>query len=289
MFERYTEKARRVIFFARFEASQYGSPYIETEHLLLGLLREDHRIVKHLLPDLKSVGHIREQIEARITRGQRFSTAVEVPLSEECKRALKFAAGESANWRHPHVGTEHLLMGLLQIPTSLAATVLNAQGIDMAGVRETFRGVTKASEYSRSELHPAVPNEGEKLAAQKFLICLREGNWSELSAFFATNASSIDVNGKLWSGQKEIVSNLESLLSPFATKNARYHLEKEICRSGELWVGIVLWSSIHLAAGTFPQQIRMTLVFGNDAGEWSIFLLQIVSVAEEQAGKPAAP
>ena len=54
-------------------------------------------------------------------------------------------------------------------------------------------------------------------------------------------------------------------------------------------MGIVLWSSIHLAARTFPQQIRMTLVFGNDAGEWSIFLLQIVSVAEEQTGKPAAP
>lgn len=288
MFERYTEKARRVIFFARFEASQYGSSYIETEHLLLGLLREDHRIVKHILPDLKSVGRIRLQIEARITRGQRFSTAVEVPLSEECKRVLKFAAGESANWGHRHVGTEHLLIGLLQVPTSLAATVLNAQGIDMAGVREKFRGILTASDHRGSELHREVPNEGEKVAAQNFLVCLREGNWRDLSTFFAANASFIDANGKLWSGRKEIVSNLESLLAPFSTKNAKYHLEREICRSAELWAGTVLWSPIHLAAHTFPQQIRMTLVFGNDAGEWSIFLLQVVTVAEEQSRKPAA-
>jgi ATP-dependent Clp protease ATP-binding subunit ClpC len=139
MFERYTEKARRVIFYARYEASQYGSPYIETEHLLLGLLREDYRTAKHLLPELKSEEYLRQQIEGRITRGKNFSTAIEVPLSAECKKALKLAAGESENWGHPHVGTEHLLMGLLQMPTSLAATVLKAEAIDLARVREKIR------------------------------------------------------------------------------------------------------------------------------------------------------
>jgi ATP-dependent Clp protease ATP-binding subunit ClpC len=64
MFERYTEKARRVIFFARYEASQFGSPYIETEHLLLGLLRENHVIAAKFLPAESSVEVIRQKVES---------------------------------------------------------------------------------------------------------------------------------------------------------------------------------------------------------------------------------
>jgi hypothetical protein len=287
MFERYTEKARRVIFFARFEASQYGSPYIESEHLLLGLVREDHRTVKHLLPELTSVGYLRQQIEARITRGQRFSTAVEVPLSAECKDALKLAAREAENWGHLHIGTEHLLIGLLQVPTSLAATVLKADEIDLGKVRQKLQGIN-ASGYSRSDLCPSVSDQGEKLAAQQFLVFLREGNWSDLVAFFANNASLVDGNGKLWAGSKEIVCNLGALLAPFATKNAKHHLEKEVCRTAELWVGTMRWDAVHLPTHTFPQSVRMTLVFGNDAGQWLLFLLQITAINEEQVGKPAA-
>jgi ATP-dependent Clp protease ATP-binding subunit ClpC len=68
MFERYTEKARRVIFFARYEASQDGSPYIETEHLLLGLLREDHMLAKWFPAESDISAGIRTEIEGHITR-----------------------------------------------------------------------------------------------------------------------------------------------------------------------------------------------------------------------------
>ena len=70
MFERYTEKARRVIFFARYEASQFGSPYIETEHLLLGLLREDKALTNRFLRSHASVESIRKQIEGHTTIGR---------------------------------------------------------------------------------------------------------------------------------------------------------------------------------------------------------------------------
>ena len=79
VFERYTEKARRVIFFARYEASQYGSPYIETEHLLLGLMREDKALANRFLRQHGSIESIRKEIEARITIRERISTSVEVP------------------------------------------------------------------------------------------------------------------------------------------------------------------------------------------------------------------
>ena len=71
MFERYTEKARRVIFFARYEASQVGSPYIETEHLLLGLLREDKALARRLLHSGGSVESIRKKIHEYPTVGEK--------------------------------------------------------------------------------------------------------------------------------------------------------------------------------------------------------------------------
>src|SRR5215831_8667868 len=97
MFERYTEKARRVIFFARYEASQFGSPYIETEHLLLGLLREEKFLVRQVFnadPEA-AMEAIRREIEARAKIGKKTSTSVDLPLSNESKRALAFAAEEA--------------------------------------------------------------------------------------------------------------------------------------------------------------------------------------------------
>src|SRR5436305_1364628 len=95
MFERYTEKARRVIFFARYEASQFGSPYIETEHLLLGLLREDKQLTNRFLRSHASIESIRKQIEGRTTIRDKVSTSVDLPLSPECKRVLQYAAEEA--------------------------------------------------------------------------------------------------------------------------------------------------------------------------------------------------
>ena len=112
MFERYTEKARRVIFFARYEASQFGSPYIETEHLLLGLLREDKALTNRFLRSHASVESIRKQIEGHTTIREKVSTSVDLPLSNECKRVLAYAAEEAERLSHKHIGTEHLLLGL---------------------------------------------------------------------------------------------------------------------------------------------------------------------------------
>jgi len=95
MFERYTEKARRVIFFARYEASQYGSPYIETEHLLLGIMREDRALVKQFLGQSNAESEIRAEIEKHIPPRERISTSVEVPLTSDSIKVLHFAAEEA--------------------------------------------------------------------------------------------------------------------------------------------------------------------------------------------------
>src|SRR5579871_5084687 len=100
MFEKYTEKARRVIFFARYEASQFGSSYIETEHLLLGLLREDKALTNRFLRSHTSIESIRKQIEGRTTIREKVSTSVDLPLSQECKRVLAYAAEEEIGRAH---------------------------------------------------------------------------------------------------------------------------------------------------------------------------------------------
>src|SRR5687767_14504564 len=136
MFERYTEKARRVIFFARYEASQFGSPYIETEHLLLGLLREDKALANRFLRSHAAIESIRKQIESHTTVREKVSTSVDLPLSHECKRVLAYGAEEAERLSHKHIGTEHLLLGLLREDKSFAAEILHERGLRLSQVRE---------------------------------------------------------------------------------------------------------------------------------------------------------
>jgi len=126
-----------VIFFGRFEASQFGSPTIETEHLLLGLLREDKDMANRFFSDLSSTEHIREEITARTTVREKISTSVDLPLSNECKRILAYAAEEAAGLKHRDIGTEHLLLGILREEKCLAARVLSGRGLRLDAARES--------------------------------------------------------------------------------------------------------------------------------------------------------
>ena len=136
MFERFTEKARRTIFFARYEASGLGSAYIETEHLLLGLLREDRALTNPFLPSIAAVASIRKRIEGHTPPVQSVSTSVDLPISHECKRALAYGAEESERLHHKHIGTEHLLMGLLREKECFAAQLLGEAGVTLDSVRQ---------------------------------------------------------------------------------------------------------------------------------------------------------
>jgi len=139
MFERYTEKARRVIFFARYEASQFGSPYIETEHLLLGVIREDKALTNRFLRAPGAVEAIRKQIEEQTMVREKVSTSVDLPLSNENKRVLAYAAEEAALLSHKHIGTEHLLLGILREEKCFAAAILNEHGVRISSAREILR------------------------------------------------------------------------------------------------------------------------------------------------------
>jgi len=182
MFERYTEKARRVIFFARYEASQFGASQIEPEHILLGIIREDRKLAARFFEQTNaSVESIRREIEGRATLRDRISTKIDLPLSEGAKRALSFAAEESELLGNRHIGTEHLLLGLLREENSIAAEVLYARGLRLSDVRQDLaRQVNVESVTQRSLLDATRPADRDDHWVEELSeACIDEGLFTQ--------------------------------------------------------------------------------------------------------------
>jgi hypothetical protein len=154
MFERYTERARRVIFFARYEASQYGAPAIESEFLLLGLLREDRNLPARFGQLSSATESIRKAVQGRLTVREKISTSIDLPLSNESRHILAYAAEESDRLNHRHIGTEHLFLGILREESCGAAQVLKQIGFKLNTVRE---------QLARDVVFPDPRPEGEGL------------------------------------------------------------------------------------------------------------------------------
>jgi hypothetical protein len=182
MFERYTEKARRVIFFARYEASQFGSPYIESEHLLLGIVREDKALTNRTFRPHGSVESMRKEIEEHTTIREKSSTSVDLPLSNQCKRVLEYAAEEAELLSHLHIGTEHLLLGLLREEKSFAAEMLHERGLRLPVVREELkRMVAENAQRAEQRFRNAYPSATDQRLAAIFLdvSCRKLGQMTE--------------------------------------------------------------------------------------------------------------
>jgi hypothetical protein len=135
MFERYTEKARRTIFFAKYEAAHFGSPCIETEHLLLGLLREDLRLFRRLQLNVDYESIHQEVTKHTHIEKPKAATYGDLPLSDESKRALRYGAEEADRLGHKHIDTQHLLLGLLREKKHPAALLLLERGADLEKLR----------------------------------------------------------------------------------------------------------------------------------------------------------
>ncbi len=135
MFERYTDRARRVIFFARYEASQLGCDHVEAEHLLLALIREDKSLFDRLLPGAKGPQLVENEIRRQAHTSAPSSTSIDLPVSHSMRRALASAAEVAERLQHQQVKPAHLLFGLL-IEPSIASVVLGRHGLDQARVSE---------------------------------------------------------------------------------------------------------------------------------------------------------
>jgi hypothetical protein len=143
MFERFTESARRALFFARLEVSESGGPEIRPEHLLLGVIREPKGLVTQIFAQAHvSLETVREAVKWSVASGERISTSVEVRFTDDAQQVLRAAGEEADRLLHNYIGTEHLLLALLTLKGSLAETTLTQLGLRADDVRKTIGDLT---------------------------------------------------------------------------------------------------------------------------------------------------
>jgi len=269
MFGRYTQKSRRVIFFARYEASNYGSEYIETEHLLLGILREDRALAARLAKDAIAEREIRSEIEGRTSRDKPLPLSVEVPLSQECKNVLNLAADCADQMGHRMIETEHLLLGILRIENCLAAQILLARGLKPGSLQEE---ITKGR-----PAHTPKPVADGLITLEGFLGGLKRLKSDELIDYFAETAEFIDVSGQRWN-REEMERGFDATFTRYAKKNASYAIETTLAQTSALFVATVLWKNALLASEERVWMHRMSATLVPEAGCWKIILLQVTGV-----------
>jgi ATP-dependent Clp protease ATP-binding subunit ClpC len=137
MFERFTDRARRVVVLAQEEAKGLNHNYIGTEHILLGLIKEGDGIAAKALAELSiSIDNVREQVQDMIGQGQQAPTG-HIPFTPRAKKVLELSLREALQLGHNYIGTEHILLGLIREGEGVAAQVLVKLGADLTRVRQT--------------------------------------------------------------------------------------------------------------------------------------------------------
>lgn len=275
MFQRYTEKARRVVFFARYEASQYGSPCIDTEHILLGLLREDVALMQEAFVSgpANLATQIRAEFEKVVKRGKIIPTSIEMPLTADSENLLKFATEEADRLGHRAVGTEHLLLGILRLQDSLAARLLIAKGANAAAIRERV-AKRSASTTENSQLAATSP-----LAfLHSFLGALQGDGINKAADFFDERSQFVDSSGKLRIGRGEIEKEAETLFARFAKRKASFRVEDTTNGPSATFVASVLWEFAFVHADRGKSLLRMSVVLAPKGKEWAIVLAQMTPI-----------
>ena len=141
MWQRFTERARRVVFFAQEEAGRLGENYVSTEHLLLGLVRENDSVAARILDRMGvSMGRIRSEIERQVTRGDG-RLGQDMQLTPRAKRVIDLAYDEARSLNNNYIGTEHLLLGLIREGEGLAGRTLQKLGVDLERTRREVMGL----------------------------------------------------------------------------------------------------------------------------------------------------
>ncbi|MGH2678666.1 MAG: Clp protease N-terminal domain-containing protein, partial [Actinomycetota bacterium] len=158
MFERFTDRARRVVVLAQEEARMLNHNYIGTEHILLGLIHEGEGVAAKALESLGiSLEAVRQQVEEIIGQGQSAPTG-HIPFTPRAKKVLELSLREALQLGHNYIGTEHILLGLIREGEGVAAQVLQKLGADLNRVRQQviqlLSGYTGGKESATGEQVP---------------------------------------------------------------------------------------------------------------------------------------
>src|SRR3990172_4245743 len=147
-FDKFTDRARKVLTLAQDEAQRFNHSYIGTEHLLLGLVRERDGVAGRVLENMNvELAKVRTAVEFTIGRGNR-PVVGEVGLTSEGKRVIELAIDEARQLGHNYIGTEHLLLGLVREGEGIAAGVLESLGVNLDKARSEVIRVIRAAATS---------------------------------------------------------------------------------------------------------------------------------------------
>jgi ATP-dependent Clp protease ATP-binding subunit ClpC len=155
MFDRFTERARKVMSLARLEAQRFYHDYVGTEHILLALVKEGTGVASVVLKKMGvELKEIRNEIEKTVERGaQPVASSQQLPYTPRAKKVLEYSLEEARNLGHHYIGTEHLLLGLLRENDGIAAQVLMNLGLKLEEVREEIHN------FLGSEFQPDAPQK----------------------------------------------------------------------------------------------------------------------------------
>jgi len=178
MWQRFTERARRVVFFAQEEAGRLGENYVSTEHLLLGLVREDDSLAAKVLVRMNvSLERVRAEVEKQVTQGDG-RLGQDMQLTPRAKRVIDLSYDEARSLNNNHIGTEHLLLGMIREAEGMAAQVLTGMGVELKRAKEIVVQMQTAK-----GLDPYIAPEAASLKG-KDLVAIADLSQDELTAIF---------------------------------------------------------------------------------------------------------
>ena len=191
MFDRFTDRARRVIILARKEADRFNHNYIGTEHLLLGLIRLGQGVAVNVLRGMGiDFETIRIEVEKAVGSGPETKVIGDIPLTARAKKVIELAVEEARNLNHTYIGTEHLLLGLLQEGEGVASKILRSLNVDLEKTRQDVLRELQSTMGQQPE------EEGEGVEAEDQAQPATKSKFPALKAF-GRNLTELARSGKL--------------------------------------------------------------------------------------------
>jgi ATP-dependent Clp protease ATP-binding subunit ClpC len=183
MFERFTDRARRVVVFAQDEARGLNHNWIGTEHLLLAVIREGHGVGAKALESMQiSLEATRQQVESIIGRGQNPVGDGHIPFTPRAKKVLELSLREALDLGHDYIGTEHILLGLIREGDGVAAQVLVKLGADLNRVRQQVTQLLHGYQGRQAALSTIGEELGDRLTAMAARLAAIERKLGEAGA-----------------------------------------------------------------------------------------------------------
>jgi ATP-dependent Clp protease ATP-binding subunit ClpA len=234
MFERFTDRARRVVVLAQEEARMLNHNYIGTEHILLGLAHEGEGVAAKALESLGiSLDAVRQQVEEIIGQGQQ-ALSGHIPFTPRAKEVLELSRREASQLGHNYIGTEHILLGLVREGDGVAAQVLVKLGADLKTVRQQ---VIQLIGGKRPEAGGRVPREGAVVTEVQARLNAVEGSLAAVEARVGTGPDTSDLDEQIERvrGERQAAADVQEYEQAASLRDREKELRASKAAHQEQW------------------------------------------------------